>query len=989
MAEEPLNEPDLVGDRIPRIRGFQDLMARRVQDILLVSSLYESFILAEDGQLNELILSEFLDLNLHHTPGLTRLSTGAMALELAKTEPRFNLMITTIQVGDMNASELAREVREAGLDIPVVLLAFDNRELSDFLARNDTSDIDEIFIWQGDVKILLAIVKFMEDKWNAEFDCKVGGAQCILVVEDNTRYYSSFLPLIYTEVMAHSQRLISEGINLSHKILRMRARPKILLCRTFEDACALFEAYEENVLGVVSDVEFPREGHRDPEAGLKLARKIREEWRDVPILLQSSRPENAEIASKVGGEFLVKGSPTLLTDLRRFMVENFAFGDFIFRMKDGSEVARATDLKTLEEALRSVPEESIAYHGERNHFSNWLKARTEFGLAEALRPRKVSDFESIEHIRHDLVEAISRYRRERHRGIVADFDPDTFDATSSFSRIGGGSLGGKARGLAFVRRMLDVYWSRDPIEGVDVLVPPAVVLGTDVYDDFLAENDLVDFAINCDDDEEIHRRFQESPFPVHAQSDLEAFIELVDFPLAVRSSSLLEDSQYQPFTGVYETYMLPNDEPTIEERVEQVLMAVKRVYASTFSSHAKGYLKATPYRLEEEKMAVLVQKIVGSRRDGLFYPSFAGVARSYNFYPTGPQKPEDGIVAIALGLGRMVVEGGNCVRFCPAYPRHQTPYASIDDALDNSQRTFWALPMDGRPRLHEESIELSVAEEQGTLHPVGSTYDPQNEAMYDGLSREGVRVVTFAPLLKHDLFPIAQISQRLMEIGERGMASPVEIEFAVNLSPEKGRNAEFGFLQMRPLILSQETEELDVEVEDASQLVCQSNHVLGSGKIDDLHDVIVVDHHRFDRARSRDAAAEVARLNAKLLGAKRPYLLIGVGRWGSTDPWLGIPVAWDEIAGARVIVEAGFKDFVVTPSQGTHFFQNLASFQVGYFTVTAQRKDGMVDWEWLTAQKAEEAGEFARHIRFKNPLIVKMNGTTKQGIILKPDASRR
>lgn len=984
MAEEPLHEPDLVGDRIPRIRGFQDLMAHRVQDILLVSSLYESFILAEDGQLNELILSEFLDLNLHHTPGLTRLSTGAMAIELAKTEPRFNLIITTIQVGDMNASELAREVRKAGLDIPVVLLAFDNRELSDFLARNDTSEIDEIFIWQGDVKILLAIVKFIEDKWNAEFDCKVGGAQCILVVEDNTRYYSSFLPLIYTEVMAHSQRLISEGINISHKILRMRARPKILLCRTFEDACSLFEIYEENVLGVVSDVEFPRQGHRDPEAGIKLARKVREEWRDVPILLQSSRPENTEKAQEVGAEFLVKGSPTLLTDLRRFMVDNFAFGDFIFRLQDGTEVARATDLKTLEESLRTVPEESIAFHGERNHFSNWLKARTEFGLAEALRPRRVSDFETVEHIRRDLVEAISRYRRERHRGTVADFDPDTFDATSSFSRIGGGSLGGKARGLAFVRRMLDVYWSRDPMEGVEVQVPPAVVLGTDVYDEFLAANGLVDFAINCDDDEEIHQRFQMAAFPESARSDLEAFIELVDFPLAVRSSSLLEDSQYQPFTGVYETYMLPNDEPTIEERLEQVLMAVKRVYASTFSSHAKGYLKATPYRLEEEKMAVLVQKIVGSKRDGLFYPSFAGVARSYNFYPTGPQEPEDGIVAVALGLGRMVVEGGNCVRFCPAYPRHQTPYASIDDALDNSQRNFWALPMDGRPRLHEESFELNVAEDQGTLHPVGSTYDPQNEAMYDGLSRNGVRVVTFAPLLKHDLFPIAQITQRLMEIGERGMASPVEIEFAVNLPQEKGRNAEFGFLQMRPLILSQETEELDVEVDDPSRLVCQSNHVLGSGKIDDLRDVVVVDHHRFDRSRSRDAAAEVSRFNAQLLNEKRPYLLIGVGRWGSTDPWLGIPVAWDEIAGARVIVEAGFKDFVVTPSQGTHFFQNLASFQVGYFTVTAQRKDGMVDWDWLSAQKAVESAEFVRHLRFKDPLVVRMNGTTKQGIILKP-----
>jgi CheY-like chemotaxis protein len=969
-----------------RVRGFQDLMPERVQDILLVSSLYESFILSEDGQLNELILSEFLDLNLHHTPGLTRLSTGARAIELAREQPRFNLIITTIRPQDMNAAELARQVSTAGLDIPVVMLAFDNRELSEFLARHDTSDIDRIFLWQGDVRILLAIVKYVEDKKNVWHDARLGDVQVILVVEDSVRYYSSFLPMIYTEVVAHSQRLISEGVNLSHKILRMRARPKILLCTTYEEAWDYFTQHAPNVLGIVSDIEFPRADVHSPDAGLDLARIVKRDWPDVPILLQSSRPENAPRAQAVGADFLLKGSATLLYDLRRFMVDNFAFGDFIFRTPDGREVARAHDLKSLEEGLRKVPPECIAYHGERNHFSNWLKARTEFALAHRLRPRQVSDFSSVEHIRRDLIAAIGDYRRDRHRGVVADFDPSTFDASSSFSRIGGGSLGGKARGLAFVRRMLDVYWDPEDFPDIRVSVPPAVVLGTDVFDLFLEQNDLRGFAINCADDAEILRRFEAAAFPVETRRDLRAFLEVADFPLAVRSSSLLEDSQYQPFTGVYETFMLPNHDDDLDVRLAHLLRAVKRVYASTFSIHAKNYLRVTPYRLEEEKMAVIVQKIVGAAHDHRFYPDFSGVARSYNFYPTEPMSPEDGIVAAGFGLGRTVVEGGNCVRFCPSYPRHLMPFASLEDALDNSQRTFWALQLHDDAEMREARFDLDAAENDGTLASVASTYCPENQAMYDGVSRSGVRVVTFAPVLKQRVFPLAELTRQLLDIGQRGMANPVEIEFAVRMSSAPGEPKEFGFLQMRPLVLSRETEQLDLDVSDSSRLVCHSPHVLGSGRLE-VRDVVVVDPEHFDRSRSRETAAEVARFNSRLVEEEAPYLLIGVGRWGSTDPWLGIPVTWDEIAGARAIIEAGFKDFRVTPSQGTHFFQNLASFQVGYFTVNADRREGFVDWAWLARQPAVAEGTFARHLRFDRPILVKMNGTRKEGIVCKPGAS--
>jgi CheY-like chemotaxis protein len=731
-------------------------MAHRVQDILLVSSPYESFILSEDGQLNELILSQFLELNLHHSPGITHISTGSGALELARNEPRYNLIITTIHVGDMHALELARQVKESGLKTPVVLLAFDNREMKDFLARHeDVSDLDRIFLWQGDVRILLAIVKYVEDRWNASFDCDYGGVQVVLVVEDSIRYYSSFLPLIYTEVVAHSQRLVTEGVNLSHKILRLRARPKILLCSSFEEAWRDFSRYAPNVLGIVSDVEFPRNGSVDPAAGFELVDKVKEDWPDVPILLQSSREANAEKAHAVGAQFLVKGSDTLLTDLRRFMINYFAFGDFIFRTPNGREVGRANDLRSLEEMLRSVPTASVAYHGERNHFSNWLKARTEFDLADRLRPRKVSDFPTVEGLRKNLIAAISEYRRDRQRRTVADFDAATFDLDSSFCRIGGGSLGGKARGLAYVRHMLDQYWDADRFPNVRVRVPPAVVLGTDVFDSFLDENELRDFAMNCEDDGVLERRFQTAPFPDGPKEDLRAFLDLVRFPLAVRSSSLLEDSEYQPFTGVYDTYMLANSFDNVDRRLSMLLQAIRRVYASAFSSHAKAYMKATPYRLEEEKMAVIIQKMVGSRRGEHYYPSFAGVARSHNFYPTEPAMAEDGIVAVALGLGKMVVEGGNCIRFCPKFPGHPMPYSSLNDLLDNSQRHFWALPARGGPDMREVDLELRVAERDGTLAPVASTFVADNEALYDGTSRSGIRVVTFAPILKHGLFPLA------------------------------------------------------------------------------------------------------------------------------------------------------------------------------------------------------------------------------------------
>jgi CheY-like chemotaxis protein len=997
------HQPDPIVDPERLFEGFENLMPFRVQDILLVSSLYDSFILREDGRLNELLIGESLELEQQQIPGITHVSSGAEALKLARSQPRFNLIVTNLEVEDMDAAQLAREVKAAGLDVPVVVLAYDYREIKKFVARNPITDLQQIFLWQGNVRILISIVKYIEDKRNVDHDTRAIGVPVILVVEDNIRYYSSFLPTIYTELITQSRRLLSEGLNVAHKLVRMRARPKILLATNYEDAARQVMKYREYLLGVVSDVEFPRAGELSPDSGFELAHMVREEVPDAPIVLQTSRTEFRARAHAEGYSFLRKRSPTLLRDLRRFLTEQFGFGDFAFRLPDGSEVARARDLNELEARLHEVPAQSIAYHSERNHFSRWLRARTEFALAQKLRPRKVSDFATLEDLRRDLIDSIAEYRSEQSQVLIGDFNASTFKATEGFFlRIGGGSLGGKARGLAFIRHLLHKYQTARRFSDVRIAVPPSVVLATDVFDRFLSENNLLDFAINSTDDAEILRRFLEASLPPSLRDDLLAFLAEVHYPLAVRSSSLLEDSQYQPFTGVYETFMLANQHADLSVRLEQLMEAIKRVYASTFSQHAKGYVRATPYRLEEEKMAVIVQQVVGTihgSHDGKrFYPDFSGVVRSHNFYPVPPMSYGDGIAAVALGLGRAVVDGGKCLTFCPRYPRNLVQFSSVEDILANSQREFWALELDHIERgddpasdplleFKEARFGLDVAESDGTLNHLGSTYSVDNHVIYDGLSRPGTRIVSFASILKHGVFPLAPILERLTRVGEDAFGRPVEVEFAVRLPQRPQEMAEFGFLQIRPLVLSREGEELRMEDVNPGVLVCHSSKVLGNGRIRDLHDVVVVDFHRFERARSQEVAEGVAHLNAKLNESGTPYLLIGVGRWGSNDPWLGIPVEWDEISGARVIVEAGFRDFRVTPSQGSHFFQNLTAFQVGYFTVNPDAGEGFVDWEWLGSTPAVEEQGCVRHLHFEEPLIVVMNGKTSRGMVFKPEGA--
>ena len=990
MIIHPIAEPIL--DAEERFEGFENLMPFRVQNILLVSSLYDSFILREDGRLNELLIDESLELNLRQIPGITHVSSCAEAVDLARANPQFNLIVTNLTVGDTNAADLARKVREAGLDVPVVVLGYDYREIKNFVARNPVTDIDRVFLWQGTARILIAIVKYIEDKRNVLHDTRAMGVPLLLVVEDNIRYYSSFLPVIYTELIKQSRRVIQEGINVAHKLVRMQARPKILLSSNFEEAGQIVQEYRDYIFGLVSDVEFPLEGKLSPEAGFELARMVKSLTPDVPVVLQTSRTEFRPRAHAEGYSFLRKRSPTLLKDLRRILTDSFGFGDFVFRLPDQHEVGRAKDLTELEEMLRAVPADSLMYHAQRNHFSHWLMARTEFALAAKLRPRKVSDFDGPEHLRRDLIESINEYRHEQNEVLIGDFKSDTFKPSqSSFLRIGSGSLGGKARGLAFVRHLLRTRRISKRFPGVRISVPPAVVIATDMFDQFLSENNLSDFALHCDDDSEIQQRFLDCALPVTLTENLKAFLEEVRYPLAVRSSSLLEDSQYQPFTGVYETFMLGNQQANSEMRLDELSEAIKRVYASTFSQHAKAYVRATPYRLEEEKMAVILQQVVGTLHRQRFYPDFSGVVRSHNFYPVSPMTYSDGIAAVALGLGRTVVDGGKCINFCPRYPRNLLQFSSVEDILANTQTEFCALELDGVPHgaqghLREMRFGLDIAEADGTLHAVGSTYSADNHAVYDGLSRQGSRVVTFAPMLKHDIFPIAPILEALVRAGEDALGNPVEIEFAVSL-PRGDEPADFGFLQIRPLTLARDNQELTIGEVDPAQLVCRSTKVLGNGRIENLYDIVVVDAQRFERSRSREVAEAVSRFNAALSAENRPYVLVGVGRWGSNDPWLGIPVEWDEISGARVIVEAGFRDFRVTPSQGSHFFQNLTAFQVGYFTVNPDAGEGSVDWPWLTGQAAVEEQGCVRHLRFDAPLRIVMNSRTGQGVIFKPEVT--
>ena len=977
--------------------AFAGLLGFKIHEVLFVLSHYDSFILAEDGQLDDRVLSGFLDLNLRILPSVTQVESGAEALDrLARAPDRFQLVIGSPDLGDMDIGTFAHRLRHAGQETPVTLFGYDTRTVREYLTRHGGHDLEKPFVWQGDVGIFLAIVKQLEDRRNAPQDTADLGVPAILLIEDSIRYYSSFLPVVYQAVFEQTRKLVPEGLSLTEKFHRIKRRPKILLCDRYEEAWDSFTAYRDQILGVISDVEFPREGRPDSQAGERFVAEMRKVRPDIPAILHSRRPENEALARSVGADFLLKGSRDLLRRIRQLMRDRFHFGDFVFRMPDGNEVGRAADLDSFERALPGVAHEAILESARKNEISHWLMARGELELAARLRDVRISDYGPGDHIGRDVAKRLARRRQERSRSVVADFPREHFDPSASFLRIGSGSVGGKARGLAFTNSVLARSGIHERHPNTIIAVPQAVVLATGIFDRFMEENDLLSFALEVSSEAKLRERFDLARFPEEAWWDLRRFQEEVRYPLAVRSSSLLEDSPYQPFSGVYETVLVANQEETARERLDALARAIKQVYASLFLPRVRSFLDSTPYRQEEEKMAVILQRVVGLPHGRRFYPDIAGTARSQNFYPTAPLRAEDGIATVGLGLGEQITSGGPAVRFSPRHPQHRLGHQSAQDAWRNSQSEFLAVDLEagspsggkGLPPLLMGS--LADAEADGVLGLLASTWSKDSGALYDGISRPGSRLLTLAPLLKMpDVFPLADILTELLEMGEEACRAPVELEFAANLSVPRGSPREFGFVQLRRLQQTREPPPAEeVAVASGEGVLCRSSQVLGHGQIEGLRDLVVVHRDTYDRLKSREVARDVAQLNSRLQQQKRPYVLIGVGRWGSRDRFLGIPVTWEQVNGAQVIVEAGFRDLIVTPSQGTHFFDNLVSHGIGYFTVNPERGDGVLDWDWLGTQPSVWESGPVRHLRFETPLRVRMQGSRGDGWILKESPAK-
>jgi CheY-like chemotaxis protein len=972
-----------------RTEQFSALMPYSVQQILLVTSRYDSFLLEEEGQLAELLAREYRNLELHirPVPRFVRAESAEAALELPATVP-FDMVVTTTRLPDMELATFGQRLKAAYPGLPLGVLVPHAWDMPRLAGLRESGLADWVFLWQGDAKALLAMIEQEEDRRNADHDVLVGGVRVILVVDDDVRFQSFLLPHLYAEVTQQTARLMADGLNLSHRLLRLQARPKVLLATSFEEAQSLFERYGERSLAVIADVAFPRGGRLDESAGFAFANMCRSRDADLGVLLQSSDPAHVHRAARSGLEFVHKESGSYVAELRRFLLDRCSFGDFVIRLRDETEVGRARNLRELLVELGRIPEESVEYHASHNHFSRWFAARTEFELAAMVRPRKVTEFPSIAGLRDYLVKAVEGYLREIQRNAIADFDLERYDEFVAFAKVGGSALGGKGRGLAFVQRLLAE--EHPELHGAELAVPQTLVLAADLFEGYLEANDLRHVVGEAHGltDAAILDTFRQGRFDRQLRAQLAAFLQAVRDPLAVRSSSLLEDSPYQPFAGVYATLMLPNNHPSLDVRLAQLLEAIKVVYASTYMKAARDYLETTPHRLEEERMGVLLQRLVGRRHGDRFHPLISGVASSYNFYPFRDMKPEDGVALIALGLGKAVVEGFEALRFCPRYPQVLPQFSSVKDILKNAQRRFWALDMttmDLIPGLPVDGnlVQLDVQDalDDSAAGLVASTYVRANDAVVDGVAHGGTPLVTFSRLLKGRGFPLGDVLGWLLQATQRGMGMPVEIEFALDLVPD-ARAQVLHVLQVRPMVV-EAAASADLANLAPERVVVRSNIALGHGRSEPIRDVVVV-LPDLDRGRTPEVAVALERLNQEMRGAGRPYLLIGPGRWGSRDPWLGIPVVWTQISGARAIVEVDFADLEVEPSQGSHFFHILTSFGIPYLPVHQRQGQGEVNWGWLASRPAESEafdGKL-RHLHLPSDLGVILDGATRTGVVL-------
>jgi hypothetical protein len=969
---------------------FHELMAKKVTDILLVSSPYEAFIMEEEGRLAERIIHEYRGLNLSRPPMLTWVSTAQEALN-ALIHKNFDLVITMPRVDEIDAYVLGRKIKEKFLNLPVFMLVHNtSRHLID-QKYFDPNTIDRIYVWQGNSDLLLALIKNLEDRLNVAYDTRRARVRVIIIVEDSPLYYSALLPLLYKEIVTQTQAVMEESVNDEHRILRMRARPKILVAQNYEEAVDLYRNYKPYLLSVFSDVRFPREEKMDDIAGFSLLAMVREENPDLPLLMFSAEETNREKAGRIPAVFLNKNSATLHAEIHKFFMQYLGFGDFVFRRLDGTEIARASNLREMEEVLFSIPDESVYYHAQRNHFSSWLMARSEVMLASKLKPVKVSDFQDTLEIKKYLVSCIHERRMGRQKGIIAEFDPAHFDPEAEFVKVGKGSLGGKARGLAFMSMRLKenpAFLEKFKDKDIDIKVPKTFVISTDGFDSFIGENDLRSISTGDCSDAQITAAFLAAGFPDWLEQDLELFLKSANYPLAVRSSSLLEDAQFQPFAGIYKTYMIPNNHPNLKKRLAQLITAIKLVYASTYFESPRAFAKSTLHRIEDEKMAVVIQRLSGATTGKYYYPAISGVAQSYNFYPIAHLKSEEGIAHIALGLGKTVVEGGTSLRFSPRYPQFLPQFSTVDDILRNCQRFFYALEMDGfTEELAEKDednlvrLEIADALEHPPVKFLASTYLPQEHRIRDGAQAPGYLVLTFANVLKYQLFPLAEILTELLQIGRTGMGCPVEMEFAVELPLDHRRRPAFDLLQIRPMAVNQYDLEVEISEEDILRAFCYSTMALGNGHFNEIADIIFVNPDAFEPAHTVEIAAEIGRLNKKLGGQSRKYLLIGPGRWGSADRWLGIPVKWNDISGVGAIVEATSRNLKADPSQGSHFFHNITSLGISYLT-TAENGSDFINWEWLQSLPVAEETSFLKHVTLPKPLTIKIDGKKSCAVIL-------
>ena len=966
---------------------FVNLMMRRIYNVLIVANPYDAFMLEDDGRVEEKIYNEYVELGLRYPPTFTQVSTTEEAREVLRTM-HIDLVICMPGNADNDAFSVARDIKAEFPHMHCIVLTPFSHGITKRMENEDLSIFDYVFCWLGNTNLILSIIKLIEDKMNLEHDINEGGVQMILLVEDSIRFYSSILPNLYNYILAQSKRFATEALNRHSATLRMRGRPKVVLARNYEEAMALYERYSDNVLGVISDVRFPIHGEKDSEAGLKLMREIRQNDPYLPLILESSESENRAKAEAEGFRFVDKNSKKMSLDLRKMLEEHFGFGDFIFRdPKTKAEIMRIHSLKELQDNIFKIPDDSMLYHISRNHMSRWLSARAIFPVSMFLKTVTWERLKDITAHREIIFDAIVQYRHMKNIGVVAVFDRMKFDAYSHFARIGEGSLGGKGRGLAFLDNIIKMHPEFNSLEGAKVQIPRTVVLCTDVFDQFMEQNNLYQIALSDASDDDILRHFLRAQLPDSLIADFFTFFEAVKSPIAIRSSSLLEDAHYQPFAGIYSTYMIPylDDKYAM---LEMLACAIKGVYASVYYRDSKAYMTATSNVIDQEKMAVILQEVVGKQYDGRYYPNISGVLRSLNYYPIGDERAEDGIASLALGLGKYIVDGGQTLRVSPYHPHQVLQTSELETALRETQTRFYALDTrhvgndfkvdDGFNILN---LKVKEAERDNSLNFIASTYDPYDQVIRDGLYDGGRKVISFAGVLQQNVFPLPELLQMSMRYGAEAMRRPVEIEFACNLNSD--RTGSFYLLQIRPIVDQKQMLDEDLAAIPDADCLLRSHNSLGHGVTEDVTDVVYVKtDDRFSAADNPTIAREIEKLNKEYLDRGTNYVLVGPGRWGSSDSWLGIPVKWSHISAARVIVEVALKNYRIDPSQGTHFFQNLTSFGVGYFTIDENRNDGCFHKATLDAMPAVEETEHVRVVRFEKGLRIMMDGKKGEGVVV-------